>query len=135
MSLKADDILKKYQPDGETITVTLPHGEQLKFRAIQSFGELQQTKLKAAEYWEKQKKFPVELVKKKNLTPVETAEDAYAVYVLMNYSVEPKFSEEDAKKLTRAPWLVTLIMNELDFGNKAVFKVEVGDKVEEEKKD
>lgn len=124
-----DDLLGAYAPSTATFEVSLPKGEVLTFRAFSTYSELASWKAGAAQF--------VKLVTGGAVPPAwqeclpQTNEEAIAAYTIAELSVEPKFSQIDAMRLLKAPWLVEHIMGQIDAHRMACLAV---DRVDDAKK-
>lgn len=111
MSSTVESLLDKYgAPDGPVV-VTLPEGEELRFRAITSYSDLNEF-LKLAKSWCEGVRIAC-APEMKVLLPNDDA-TLHAAFTISELSIEPKFSQLDALKLCQAGWLVAEIMAQLD---------------------
>jgi len=117
-----DSLLDNYAPAAAEFVVTLPEGEALKFRALMSSGELADFKAALMNWLE----FTPYAGSPKAAGHVwegflpANAYEATAAFTISHCSVEPKFSQIDALKLLKAPWLVEFVMDSVDRANRTM---------------
>lgn len=108
-----DGLIKSYSAPEREFTVTLPQGEQFKFRAISDYSELQKLKAAAARFAEEaldEKKTPMW----KSIRP-GNKEAALACFFIQETLLEPKLTQADVMKLAKhAGWLVEHLFSEIN---------------------
>lgn len=136
MSLKSfniDQFVAEYAPSESTFDLTLPGGEVLKFRIIQSYADLQQFKQDASVWYQSLPKTVEPGHPMYGLIPKSPAE-AMAAFTISELSVEPKLEHLDAFKILKAPWLVETLLSTIDLHNKSIAKLWESKAVESAKK-
>ncbi|GEM_PF-4310216 len=110
----ADALVDAYAPTESwgTFHVVLPRGERIECRHPERYGDLRDFEKGLGAFWKKwqdpeglDKAHTAELRK---IAP-RSFDEAYAAYLLVFYAVAPTFSDEQALRLLRGPWLVDRI--------------------------
>lgn len=108
-----DNLIQQYSAPEKEFVVTLPQGEEFRFRAISDYSELQKLKAAAARFAEDaldEKKTPMW----SSIRP-GNKEAALACFFIQETLLEPKLTQADVMKLARhAGWLVEHLFSEIN---------------------
>jgi len=107
-----DELIKRYEVKEESFTVTLPDGEELKFRHITDYDELKQMHDGAAAFCSRMSKGEGLLPEMKEYA-TDCTDTLAAVYVLAHTIVDPKLTQLDLLRLARKAGVIfNYILNE-----------------------
>lgn len=116
------NILDKYKPENDPITITLPDGEELKFAPITSTAQRTSMMKRAQQWADDLPKVGSTAAKAHPMAEVlvDDMEERVMAFFLAERSLEPKISQRDALELHQAPELIAYIWSRLEFEDKSM---------------